>query len=157
MQLVALGLVDRTDIPPVALFRLQDRNLASRLVSQLAQLREDFFEQVTRSARSIEPAPINVTVVGSMARGQAGAESDIDLLVVRASDTEADDDLWVKSLGMFEEELEALAGNPPNLIEVAEGEMPELLGGKEGLWKQFEEEGLVLLGVPLAKFQNGNG
>lgn len=150
-RLVGLGLVGRRDVPPIALFRLQESNLASQFILQLTKLRETFLERAATLVLSIEPAPFNVTIFGSIARDQAGPESDIDLLVVRAASTSPEDELWAKSLGIFEHEVELLAGNPVNAVEVAEEELPELLAGGSELWRQIRDEGMHLLGVPLFK------
>ncbi|MGH2751959.1 MAG: MarR family transcriptional regulator [Actinomycetota bacterium] len=150
-RLVGLGLVERRDVPPIALFRLLEGNLASQFVLQLTQLRRSFLDRAATSALSIEPAPVNVTIFGSMARDQVGPESDIDLLVVRAAGTTPEDDLWAKSLGMFEHEVETLAGNNLSVVEVAEEELPELLTSSSELWRQIRDEGIHLLGVPLSK------
>src|SRR5680860_463553 len=77
-RLVRLGLVHRRDVPPIALFRIQEGNLASQFVLQLTQMRELFLERVATLAQSIEPPPLNVSIFGSMVRDQAGPDSDID-------------------------------------------------------------------------------
>lgn len=150
-RLVGLGLVGRRDVPPIALFRLQEGNLASEFINQLTQLRETFLERAATLALSIEPAPYNVTMFGSIARDQAGPESDIDLLVVRAAGTTPEDDLWAKSLGVFEHDVETLAGNAVSVVEVTEEELPELLADGGEVWRQIRDEGMHLLGVPLLK------
>ncbi|CAN5684799.1 hypothetical protein BH20ACT23_BH20ACT23_12660 [soil metagenome] len=155
-RLVRLGLVHRRDVPPIALFRIQEGNLASQFVLQLTQMRELFLERVATLAQSIEPPPLNVSIFGSMVRDQAGPDSDIDLLVVRAFGTSSDDDLWAKSLGEFEHEVETLAGNPVSVIEITEEEIPELVASGSALWQQLRDEGMLLLGVPLSRALEGD-
>ncbi|MCZ7528591.1 MAG: MarR family transcriptional regulator [Acidimicrobiia bacterium] len=54
-RLVGLGVVERRDVPPAALFRLAPENLAARLVSELAGLREAFLEELRQAARAYGP------------------------------------------------------------------------------------------------------
>jgi predicted nucleotidyltransferase len=149
-HLIELGLVDRRDVPPVALVRLSPDNLAAQTVAALAGLRQTVLDRLTDFAALISPAPASLVVFGSFARGQAGAASDLDVLVVRPAGVPGDDDGWTDSLGAWTDRARRIVGNPVNLVEVSADELPELLSRPTpSLWSEIVTDGVVLLGAPI--------
>ena len=149
-HLVHLGIVERRDVPPVALVRLSPDNLAAQTVATLANLRQSVLDRLSDLAASICPAPASLIVFGSFARGQAGADSDLDVLAVRPAGLPGDDDGWTDSLGAWSDQTRRIVGNPIDLIEVSADELPELLSRPApSLWSEIATEGLVLHGAPI--------
>lgn len=70
-ELVSLGLVERRDVPPSALFTLVGENVVARAVRGLSGARRDVFEELGMLAGRMEPSPISAVVFGSVARGEA--------------------------------------------------------------------------------------
>ena len=54
--LVELGLVDRREVPPSSLFRLNHENVAAQVVVELARSRDTALEQMGAAAREL-PVP----------------------------------------------------------------------------------------------------
>lgn len=81
-----------------------------------------------------------------MARGEAGPESDIDVVVVRCSDVDADDAGWTASLGRWSERARVIAGSPVNLLVVAEQDVPKLLRRRNSVWQEIVRDGITLVG-----------
>src|SRR5579875_1959265 len=100
-HLVGLGIVERRDVPPVALVRLSPDNLAAQTVAALANLRHTVLDRLTDLAASICPAPACLIVFGSFARGHAGPASDLDVLAVRPAGLPGNDDGWTDTLGAW--------------------------------------------------------
>ena len=149
-HLVDLGIVERRDVPPVALVRLSPDNLAAQTVAALANLRQTVLDRLTDLAASICPAPASLTVFGSFARGHARADSDLDVLAVRPAALPGDDDRWTDTLGAWSDQARRIVGNPLNLIEVSADELPGLLSRPApSLWSEIATEGLVLHGAPI--------
>ena len=69
-KLVELGMVERREVPPSALFRLVDEHVASRAVLALGGARRTVLEQVGRAASAVGPPPVSVIRFGSFARGR---------------------------------------------------------------------------------------
>ena len=82
-RLIELGVVERRDVPPVALVRLVRENLAAQAVVAVARLRQGAVERLRSLAVEIVPSPASLVVFGSFARGEAGVRSDVDVLAVR--------------------------------------------------------------------------
>lgn len=152
-RLVDLGLVTRREAGSAALVALDRENDAARAVLALADLHRSTMERLAESARVIAPAPASLVVFGSFARGDADAESDLDVLAVRAAGVAADDEAWLDALSGWERAARQVTGNPVELLIVGVEELPVLLGGdgQGTLWRTIEAEGLVLAGAPLAE------
>jgi len=149
-HLIDFGIVERRDVPPVALVRLSPDSVAAQTVAALANLRQTVLDRLTELGGSICPAPASLIVFGSFARGQAGAASDLDVLVVRPVGVSGDDDGWTDSLGAWSDRARRIVGNPVNLVEVSAGELPTLLGRPApSLWSDIATDGVLLLGAPI--------
>jgi len=149
-RLVELGVVERHDAPPAVLVRLVPEHLAARAILILADLRHAFLEELGESARHLEPAPVNVTLFGSFARGDDDAQSDVDVVLVRPSPVDEDNSNWADSLAHWEAHVRRISGNAVNRIEVGEDEVAKLMKSRRPLWHAIRHEGVVLQGMPLA-------
>ena len=143
-ELVALGIVERREAGAAALVRLARDNEAARGVMALASLRERVLDRLRAEALAIDPAPASLVVFGSFARGEAGAVSDIDVLVVRPVGVV--DDAWSDAIGKWVDRARTVTGNPVNLIEADEEELPRLLRRKDSVWQQIGRDAVVLAG-----------
>jgi predicted nucleotidyltransferase len=150
-RLVELGVVRRRDVPPASLVRLATENLAAQAVMSIAHLRRAAIEYLRQLAADIAPAPASLVVFGSFARGEAGPESDVDVLVVRPVGLSGGDQ-WTDSLGHWTDSATRALGNPVNLIEVGAEEIPALLTRKgPSIWQEAAQEGILLAGAPLSE------
>ena len=148
-MLVELGIVDRRDVPPSALFRFARENVAARAVSALADARRIVLRELGQSAGDIEPHPVSVVVFGSFARGEADRDSDLDVAVVRPATIEEDDDHWRASVDRWLEQARRLTGNAVELLEVTDEEVRRLLRSPKPLWLDVQRDGIVVYGLEL--------
>ena len=151
-RLAELGVVERRDVPPVALVRLARENLAAQAIARVAHLRREAIERLRTLATKIEPAPASLVVFGSFARGEAGTHSDVDVLAVRPSTLSGNDhDAWTDSLGQWVDVATRVLGNPVNLVEASVEELSGLPSREApSLWEEIATEGIVLVGLKLA-------
>jgi predicted nucleotidyltransferase len=151
-RLVELGVVERRDVPPVALVRLVRENLAAQAVVTVARLRQSAIERLRSLAVEIVPSPSSLVVFGSFARGEAGVRSDVDVLAVRPPAlTGGHLDAWTDSLGRWADRASRALGNPVNLVEASAEEIPDLLHHEApSVWADISAEGLVIAGSSLA-------
>jgi len=149
-SLVELGLVERREAPPSALFRLVTENVAARFVCDLARVRQTVLEELGRKAAELSPSPVSVIVFGSLARGEADSKSDLDVVVVRRANIPEDQEEWTAAVERWRTDARRLAGNPVEVIEVSESEIARLLRGKKALWQDVARDGTVVFGRELA-------
>lgn len=150
-DLVELGVVRRRDAGRSALVSLDRENEVGRMVVSLAAVRLAAIERLRRTARSIRPHPASLVLFGSMARGTADADSDVDVLAVRPTGVPEDGEEWTGSLGAWGDRAARIVGNPVNFVVVGEDEVSGLLAAGQGLWKEIAETGIVLTGSSLER------
>lgn len=144
--LVELGILERREVPPSSLFRLVPEHVASRLLLGLSRARDVVLDEIGSLTRQLIPSATTVLVFGSLARGAADADSDIDLLVVRPDDTGEDDDGWAASLEQLRDAIRRLAGNRVKVLEVAESDAPAQRQDGSGVWADIARDGVVVHG-----------
>ncbi len=150
-DLADLGIVERRQTPGATLVRLVPGNVVVELLRLLTDLRIPAIDTLRRAADVISPAPLNLTLFGSFARGEARRESDVDVVAVhRSHGGDNDGDRWSDSVGRWVERAAAVTGNPVNLIDLGDDELrtgrkpPEWLG-------EAAKQGVTLAGRPLAE------
>jgi len=149
-HLVHLGLVERREVPPAALFRLVEGNLVADAVLGIAHLRDRVVEHMREIADVIDPAPVSITVFGSFARGEADADSDIDVLVVRPENVDQYSEPWESSLAEWRDRVARAAGNPVEILEVGETEARRAVSGRRrGAWRDIRADGVHVVGESL--------
>ena len=148
-HLVQLGVVERHEVPPSSLFRLNRAHVAAKPIMALARSRDDALHQLGAAAAKMKVQPESVIVFGSFARGEADAQSDIDAVVVRRDDVAEGDDDWADAVELWREEARAITGNRTEVIEAGRAEIARKLAGNASLWRDVARHGVVVHGLPL--------
>jgi predicted nucleotidyltransferase len=144
-RLVAEGIVLERPAGNALLYRLNREHLAAPYVEALATLRPQLFERlrVTIADWKIEPAI--AAVFGSVARGEAGSDSDLDIFLLRPSGIEEDDSLWREQVIALEQSASAWTGNDTRTLEYSESELARLRREEPVIGEIFSD-GIVLAG-----------
>jgi len=151
--LVELGIVERREAPPSALFRFVSENIAARTITGLTRSRSAALQELGEAAGALSPALLSAIVFGSFARGEANAGSDLDVLFVRSSDVAEDDDGWHSAVEDWRDSARRLTGNRVRVLEVDELKAGRLLRGRRPLWLDIQREGLVIFGLSPAEMK----
>ena len=149
--LVDLGLVERREVPPSSQFRLVRSNVGARAVIDLARSRTSVLEAMGVGAATLPIPPASMIVFGSFARGAAGRESDIDVVVVRSDEISEDDEDWSASIESWRNEATAAAGNTVQILEVSASEAQSRLQGNKQLWRDIHRDGVVIHGLTISE------
>lgn len=152
-HLVTLGMVDRREAPPSALFCLRRDHVASRALLALADTRQTVLQELGQAAGAMTPPPASLIIFGSFARGGARSNSDIDVVVVRPTHVTEDDEPWGSSMEDWRQRAMQLTGNRVEVIEVDENEIARLLKSGKSLWTDIARDGLVIFGRPLTELR----
>jgi predicted nucleotidyltransferase len=147
--LVELGMAERREVPPSALFRLIPENVASRAVSALADARRTVLGELGEFANGVAPSPASVVVFGSFARGEADRESDLDVVFVRPGTVDEEDPEWRTGVDGWVERARRLTGNHVELLEVTDGDAARLLRSRKQLWLDIQHDGIVVHGLAI--------
>jgi predicted nucleotidyltransferase len=151
-DLVNLGMIERREVPPSSLFRIIPGHLATRALLGLASARQNTIVEMGHLAEAMNPAPTSVVVFGSFARGDDDAQSDIDVVIVRAATVDADDPAWLGAVDDWRTAVSQLTGSTIEIIDVDESEIAAKLNGRAQLWRDVRRDGQVLFGRPLDQF-----
>lgn len=122
-RIMRQGIVRRERAGRAYLYRLNREHLAAPWIEGLASLRLQLIERLRDTLRSWQLQPVAAVLFGSAARGDAGRESDLDILVVRPSDCQPDDPTWREQLMSLESSGVAWTGNDVRLLEYGEAEV----------------------------------
>jgi predicted nucleotidyltransferase len=148
-----LGIVERRDVPPAALFRVVPEHVAVRAMMELSRARDVVVGELGRLAAMLSAPPVSVIVFGSLARGDAGVESDIDVVVVRPAAVGEESEAWRREIEGWRQKVGRLSGNAVEIVEVGEGEIGRLLRSRRPMWRDVMRDGVVVYGAPLAELR----
>lgn len=148
-ELVALGVVERREVPPASLFRLVPEHVAARALVALACSADTVLDEMGRLASVLPCPPVSVVVFGSFARRDADADSDIDVVVIRPTQVDEDDDEWSTSLETWRRDVRRLTGNPVEVLEASADEAARKLGGRSQVWLDIRRDGRIVYGLDL--------
>jgi predicted nucleotidyltransferase len=146
-DLVALGVIERREVPLASLFRLVPEHVASRALLALARSTDTVLDEMGRLAEALPQPPVSVIVFGSFARREADADGDIDVAVVRPAEADEDDDAWSASLEAWRRDVRRLTGNPVEVLEVSADEAATKLAGRSHVWADIQRDGRVVHGL----------
>jgi len=140
------GVVLVEDQPPSKLYRLNRRHLAARSIIELTQLRSRLLEAIRDQLGRWDPAAVAAWLFGSAARGDGTTDSDIDVLVVRSDDVDADDPAWLAQVDELVEDIRVWSGNACSVIEYSQSEFGHLMAGRDRLADGLRADGVRLAG-----------
>lgn len=145
-ELVEAGVVLADSKPPSKLYRLNRDHLAAPAIEVLANMRARLIEMLRDDIRRWQPAPSSAWLFGSVARGEGGVESDIDIAIVRSDRIDDDDSAWSFQVAALGERIRLWTGNEASVIEYAESELAALATAGEGIVRSIRAEGIHLGG-----------
>jgi predicted nucleotidyltransferase len=122
-RLTRQGTVLRDRAGNAHLYRLNRTHLAAPYIEALANLRLELLDRLRAAIAAWEVPPIVAVLFGSAARGEAGTESDLDILVVGPGEPVDSHAEWRAQLDALEADTFAWTGNDARVIEYGEGEL----------------------------------
>jgi predicted nucleotidyltransferase len=153
--LVGLGLIERREVPPVSLVRLNREHVAARAIVDLARSRDIALERIGAAAEEMRVRPVSVIVFGSFARGEADVKSDIDVALVRPRDVLEDDDQWAAAVEHWRDRVRSITGNRVEMLDVGRSEVIGKLADRASVWQDVARDGVVVHGVALEELREG--
>lgn len=147
-RLVSQGLVGERPAGAANLYRLNREHLAAPIVMSLLDLRNELFERMRGEIGAWQIPPLAAVLFGSVARGDCGPESDIDVFLVRPCAVDDElwlDELWLDQLYELQAKVERWTGNEVQLVELSEQEIRER-GAELPLLDDVVEQGIELHG-----------
>lgn len=144
-RLTHQGLVLAEPAGRAILYRLNADHLAAPHIQALVQLRRELIRQLKSHFQAWEPAPSAAYLYGSTARRESTAESDIDLLVVRPRDVDADAPAWRAQVDRLSRMVTVWTGNEAQVVEFSDDEAGSM-ADRDALLASIRGEGILLVG-----------
>jgi predicted nucleotidyltransferase len=143
-SLAAEGIIDAKESPSAIFYQLNRDHLAAESIVGLANLRGRLIDAIESSVASW-PVPVyGAWIFGSFARGTAGPQSDIDILVVRPDGTAIDDNHWRMQLRDAAHTITRWSGNDCRIIEFSREEFSQLFENNDRLARELRSDALAL-------------
>jgi predicted nucleotidyltransferase len=142
-ELIQTGLVSETVAGRSSMVALNRSHLAAGPVLALASLRGELIRRL-RERLSSWPDLHGAWLFGSVARGDADSDSDIDLLIV-ADDLQSPD--LHERLSVLQADVRSWTGNDVQLVEHSQASWQKLVGAKNPLVGQIRLDGIALAGT----------
>ncbi len=139
------GIVTAEPAGRAILYRLNASHLAAPYLQALVNLRRELLGRLRSALEDWDPGPLAAYVFGSTARRDSTADSDIDLLLVRPLDVDADAPSWRNQVDRLSRMVSAWTGNEARVVEFSEDEVRSM-AGNDALLASIRAEGIQLAG-----------
>lgn len=148
-RLVGQGIVHVDEAGSALLYTLNRDHVAAPAVLALADLRAELRRRIAEEVARWPLSPVHLSLFGSVARGEARATSDIDLLVVHADDVDTEEPIWRQQLEQLRQHVRQWAGNPVGYIELSVSQLAQTIRDREAIVAEWRHDAITLAGAPL--------
>jgi DNA-binding transcriptional ArsR family regulator len=122
-RLAEQGVVSRRSAGNANLYALNRDHIAAAWIEGLASLPAQVLDRLRDAINAWEKLPVLVVLFGSVARGEATPQSDLDLLVVRPAGCDPDEPVWQEQLSKLQTHASAWTGNDTRILEFGDQEI----------------------------------
>lgn len=146
-RLAVQGVVLHDKVGRTNTYRFNTEHLAAEPIMALARLHSEFLKRLEEHLQGWGGALAYAAVFGSAATGQMRIDSDIDLLLVRASDSgSGDSDLWDSRVTEVARCITAWTGNDGRIVEYGADDFRAAAAAGEPLLRDIAKQGLTVAG-----------
>jgi predicted nucleotidyltransferase len=131
------------------MYVLNEGHLALPSLRELAGLRALLVDRLRTETGRWELPALHVSLFGSVASDGGDAESDVDLLVVRASGVSPEEMVWRTQIEALSESVFDWTGNHAGLTEVDSSDLERARDAGRSAWSSVMREGILLAGSSL--------
>ena len=146
-RLVAHGIVLAEEHPGSTLYAANRKHLAWPAIEALVGIRGSLLDQIRARMQAWRIAPVHASVFGSTARGEAGEESDLDLLLVRPD--ESDGVEWERQMDGLRDWVRDSTGNRCQSFDLDMSRFAEHVAARDPLVDAWRRDGVHLTGVSI--------
>lgn len=142
------GLVTAERTNHGSVYRLNREHLLTPSVLLAADTRHELFRRLAAACGSLSPAPLSVSVFGSVARSDSNSDSDIDLLILVDEDP-TDIDCWIDGLYDLTLQVDAWTGNRLAAITHSTSHLTDLVRAGEPIVESWTEDAVTIFGTEI--------
>lgn len=145
-RLVAQGIVTTTRVGATTAYSLNRDHLAAPSVIAMADLKRELIERLRDRLGRWSPSCTYAALFGSAARGDMHLSSDLDLLIVRPSLLDPDEEGWAAQVDGLRAEATRWTGNDVRVLELDEDDLSS--SQVSPVLQEVRREGIRLFGSP---------
>ena len=144
-RLADQGLIWKTERTNLSLYKRNPGHLAWPAVDALAALSTSMEQKISELIAKWQIQPISVSMFGSGARRDGGAQSDIDLLIIEPGEV-PDDGIWEDEVETLTESLTAATGNVVQILSLSVPQLATYVNNKEPIIAEWQRDAKLLAG-----------
>jgi predicted nucleotidyltransferase len=141
-RLVVQGVVLAERVGNTYAYRLNTAHLAAEPIVALAKLFDTFLSRLEQHFSGWQYPPVYAAVFGSSVQGTMTADSDVDLFLVKETDTP--ETVWTRQVNELAADVTAWTGNDARVVEYAAADLPA--ARTEPMMQELLERGLTVAG-----------
>lgn len=142
-DLTSQGILMREKVGAAYVYRLNGAHLAAPAILLLASMRADFLTRLRGLLTRWETPVRAAWLFGSAARGDAGPQSDIDVLLVRPFD--ADDEIWEAQTIDLADQVRSWTGNHCDVLDLSPEELAAEVASEGRLVADLRDHSIPLV------------
>lgn len=155
-RLVDHGIVQRMPAGNAQLYTLNREHLLAGAVEQMAGAHAALLRRLAETIGSWELPTIHASMFGSAARGDGDTRSDIDLLIVRPADLDAEGAAWRSQIDALAENVRRWTGNNAGIVELSEADLPRLAEQQPPILAELRRDAIEIAGTPTRTLLRGH-
>lgn len=148
-RLVHQGIVRAGPAGSAVLYAVNREHIAWPAVQALAGLRGELLARLRGALGDWDPRPRTAALFGSVARGDGGTDSDIDLLLIRQRRTDADDEAWQAQVSRLREHITAWTGNACQVYDIGSDDLERHIAAYDPLVTAWRTDAITVCGTDL--------
>jgi predicted nucleotidyltransferase len=148
-RLVRQGIALASEHPHATLYTLNRDHLAADAIVSLTLLRGAVVDRLSRAVLDAPFPVLHASLFGSFARGEAGVDSDIDILLVVDPPDEGTEDVRFAFLDCLGADIHRWTGNRAQIVALQAALLTEMLRAGDPLVDSWRTDHVHLQGVRL--------
>lgn len=145
-RLVRQGTVRMSQAGPVRMFALNREHLAAVAIIGLSRLGAQLVERLVTAVSAWQVKPVAAAVFGSVARGEAGPDSDVDILIIRPARRSSESPAWTSQVAELQTAVTEWTGNDARVLEYGADELTAGRVKRERVLRDAMHDGLFFHG-----------
>jgi predicted nucleotidyltransferase len=146
-RLVDQGIVLADQHSHATLYLLNRDHVAAVAIASLARLRGVIIDRIRGALESWSPVPVHASLFGSFARGEATADSDIDLLVI--TDPKVNLNKTTEAVDRLAADIRKWTGNSVQIVDRNPDELAAMIATDDPLVASWRADHIDLMGARL--------
>ncbi|TCO24574.1 nucleotidyltransferase-like protein [Kribbella steppae] len=146
-RLTSTGLVGASQAGASILYTLNRQHLAAAAVEQLTTMRQRLVDRIRAAIDDWAIVPVHASLFGSVARGDGGLDSDIDILLIHRDFPGSPPAEWADLVGDLADQVFRWTGNHAQLYELSLSQLDEHLAAEEPIVQEWYRDAVTVAGV----------